>query len=92
MYTTGEIAKKCNVSVRTVQYYDEKRNPDSQLVRKGKQKMKEHKKKMVAPILITILIVLYYVLYFGVIISYLDGIMKILLGIIPLALSVVMIE
>jgi DNA-binding transcriptional MerR regulator/DNA-directed RNA polymerase subunit RPC12/RpoP len=24
MYTTGEIAKKCNVSVRTVQYYDEK--------------------------------------------------------------------
>jgi DNA-binding transcriptional MerR regulator/DNA-directed RNA polymerase subunit RPC12/RpoP len=24
MYTTGEIAKKCKVSVRTVQYYDEK--------------------------------------------------------------------
>jgi hypothetical protein len=53
--------------------------------------MKEHKKKMVAPILITILIVLYYVLYFGIIISYLDGLLEILLGIIPLALSVVMI-
>lgn len=24
MYTTGELAKKCNVSVRTVQYYDER--------------------------------------------------------------------
>jgi hypothetical protein len=46
---------------------------------------------MVAPILITILIVLYYVLYFGLIISYLEGILRILLGIIPLAFSVVMI-
>ena len=24
LYTTGELAKKCNVSVRTIQYYDEK--------------------------------------------------------------------
>ena len=24
LYTTGELAKKCNVSVRTVQYYDER--------------------------------------------------------------------
>jgi hypothetical protein len=53
--------------------------------------MNDHKKKMVAPILITILIVLYYLLYFGFIISYLEGILKILLGIIPLALSGVMI-
>jgi hypothetical protein len=53
--------------------------------------MNNHKKKMVAPILITILIVLYYVVYFGFIINYLEGIFRILLGIIPLALSVVMI-
>jgi hypothetical protein len=53
--------------------------------------MNNHKKKMVAPILITILVVLYYVLYFGFIISYLDGILKFLLGIIPLVLSAVMI-
>jgi uncharacterized membrane protein len=53
--------------------------------------MNNHKKKMVAPILNTILIVLYYVLYFGFIISYLYGIWRILLGIIPLALSMVMI-
>lgn len=24
LYTTGELAKKCNVSVRTIQYYDER--------------------------------------------------------------------
>ncbi|MGO3725668.1 MerR family DNA-binding transcriptional regulator [Staphylococcus carnosus] len=24
VYTTGELAKMCNVSVRTVQYYDQK--------------------------------------------------------------------
>jgi hypothetical protein len=53
--------------------------------------MNNHKKKMVAPVLITILIVLYYVAYFGVIISYLEGILRILLGIIPIALAVVMI-
>jgi hypothetical protein len=53
--------------------------------------MNNHKKKMVAPIMISILMVLYYVVYFGFIISYLDGIFKILLGIIPLALSGVMI-
>jgi hypothetical protein len=53
--------------------------------------MNDHKKKMVAPILITIFIVLYYALYFGFIISYLEGILRILFGIIPLALSVVMI-
>jgi lipopolysaccharide export LptBFGC system permease protein LptF len=53
--------------------------------------MNNHKKKMVAPILITIFVVLYYVLYFGFIVSFLDGILQLLLGIIPLALSVVMI-
>jgi lipopolysaccharide export LptBFGC system permease protein LptF len=52
--------------------------------------MNNHKKKMVAPILITIFVVLYYVLYFGFIVSFLDGILQLLLGIIPLALSVVM--
>jgi uncharacterized membrane protein AbrB (regulator of aidB expression) len=67
--------------------------PEDMVSRKaGKAEMNDHKKKMVAPILITILIVLYYAVYFGFIISYLDGILKILLGIIPLALSVVMIE
>ncbi len=55
-------------------------------------KLESHKKKMVAPIVITIIIVAYYVLYFGFLIMMLDGIGKYALGIIPLALSAVMIK
>ena len=54
--------------------------------------MKEHKKKMVAPILVTIIMVLYYVVYFGFLISLLDGIWKYMLGIIPFLLSAVMVK
>ena len=54
--------------------------------------MKEHKKKMVAPILVTIIMVLYYVVYFGFLISLIDGIWKWLLGIIPLAFTAVMLK
>jgi hypothetical protein len=46
---------------------------------------------MVAPIVIAVLVVLYYFLYFGILISFLDGMWKYLLGVIPLALSLVMI-
>ena len=53
----------------------------------------EHKKKMIAPIVITVIVVIYYLLYFGIILAALDGfiIIKIMLGIIPLALSGTMI-
>ena len=53
--------------------------------------MDEHGKKMIAPIIITILFVLYYAFYFTVIIALLDGIWKLLLGIIPVVLAVIMI-
>ena len=49
--------------------------------------MKEHKKKLIAPIVVSVIMVLYYVVYFGILIALLDGIWKWLLGIIPLALS-----
>ena len=50
--------------------------------------MNAHKKKMIAPIIVSVLMVLYYVLYFGVLIALLDGLFwKILLGIAPLAMS-----
>lgn len=49
--------------------------------------MSEHGKKKIAPIVITILVILYYVAYFALIISLVDGVMKFLLGIIPLAIS-----
>ena len=54
--------------------------------------MKSHKRKMVAPIVVAILMILYFVVYFGFLISLLNGIWEIALGVIPLALSAVMIK
>lgn len=54
--------------------------------------MIEHKKKLIAPIVVSIIMVLYYVVYFGILIALLDGIWKWLLGIIPLAFSAVMLK
>ena len=51
----------------------------------------EHKKKMVAPVVITIIAVLYYILYFAIIVYALDGIIRFAFGIIPLAMAAVMI-
>lgn len=53
--------------------------------------MKSHSKKMVAPIVISVIVILYYIVYFCFLILLLDGIWKYLLGIIPIALSAVMI-
>ena len=53
--------------------------------------MNEHKKKMIAPIVVSVLMILYYVVYFGLLLSLLEGIWKWSLGIIPLIFSVVMI-
>ena len=53
--------------------------------------MNEHRKKMIAPIIITILIVSYYALYFTIIIALPISIWKLFLGIIPVVLAVIMI-
>ena len=53
--------------------------------------MDSKKKKFIAPIIITVLLVVYYVVYFGFLISLIEGIWAYLLGIVPLALSAVMI-
>ena len=50
-----------------------------------------HKRKMIAPIIITVIMILYYITYFGFLISLLDGIWKYALGIIPLVFSGIMI-
>jgi len=50
-----------------------------------------HKKKMIAPIIITVIMILYYITYFGFLISLLDGILKYAWGIIPLVFSGIMI-
>jgi len=50
-----------------------------------------HKKKIIAPIIITFILILYYIAYFGFVISLLNGIWKYVLGIIPLVFSGIMI-
>ena len=53
--------------------------------------MNDHKKKMVAPIVITVIMVLYYIIYFALIASFLEGVFRIFFGIIPAVFAVVMI-
>ena len=48
-----------------------------------------HKKKMIAPIVVTTIMILYFILYFGFLIYALEGAWKYLLGIIPLGFSAV---
>jgi len=52
----------------------------------------EHKKKMIAPIVVSVLMILYYVVYFGLLISLLEGIWKWMLGIIPFIFTIVTIK
>jgi len=54
--------------------------------------MKTDRRKYIAPILVTIIMIAYYAIYFFLLISILSGIMKYVLGIAPLALSIVMIK
>ena len=51
-----------------------------------------HKKKMIAPIVVSVLIILYYIIYFGFLISLLGGFFKYALGIIPILFSIVMVK
>ena len=53
--------------------------------------MDSKRTKLLAPIIVTIIMVLYYIAYFGLLIWALDGVWKYVLGIIPIALSAVMI-
>ena len=54
--------------------------------------MKVNKKKFIAPIVVTVLMVAYYVVYFGFLIVLLPGVWKYVLGLLPLALSGVMVK
>ena len=55
------------------------------------KRLKSHKKKVLAPIIVTVIMLLYYIAYFCFLISLLDVAWKYVLGIIPLAFSAVMI-
>jgi len=52
--------------------------------------LKTNKKKMIAPIIVSVVVILYYVVYFGALISVVDGLWRLLLGIVPVILSAVM--
>ncbi len=54
--------------------------------------MKSYKGKMTAPIVVSVIVILYYIVYFGILISLIDGMWGLLLGIFPLILSFVMIK
>ena len=54
--------------------------------------MNFHRKKIIAPIVISVILMLYYVVYFGIFIALLEGVWKDLLGLIPLALSVLTVK
>lgn len=54
--------------------------------------MKDKKKQFLAPIVVTVLMVAYYVVYFGFLIALLPGVWKYVLGLLPLALSAVMVK
>ena len=54
--------------------------------------MNLHKKKMIAPIIVTVLVIIYYVVYIGFLISLLDGVWKYFFGIIPLVFAIIMVK
>ena len=54
--------------------------------------MNMQKKKMIPPVVVSVIMILYYTAYFGFLISLLDGIWKYVLGIAPLAFSIVMVK
>ena len=54
--------------------------------------MKNHKKKMIAPIVVTVIMIIYYAIYFGFLISLLEGVWKYALGILPIVFIALMIK
>ena len=54
--------------------------------------MDDKKKKMIAPVVVTCVMVLYYVAYFGLLYTVLQGVWKIMFGVIPMLFTVVMIK
>ena len=55
-------------------------------------RQKKHRKKMVAPIVVTVLMIVYFIAYFGFLMHLFDStVLKILFGIIPALFGAVMI-
>ena len=54
--------------------------------------MKSHKKKMVAPIVVSVIIILYYIVLFAFLWSALEGVWKYVFSVVPIGISGVMIK
>ena len=54
--------------------------------------MNLHKRKMIAPIVVSVVMVLYYVVYFGLLMSLLGGVLRWIFGIVPLIFSVITVK
>jgi hypothetical protein len=54
--------------------------------------MKDHKTKIIAPIVVSVVMVLYYVFYFGFLMSLLEGVWRYALGILPFAFSLITVK
>lgn len=54
--------------------------------------MEVRKRKMLPPIVVSVIMILYYAVYFGFLISLLEGMWRYILGIVPLAFSILMIK
>ena len=54
--------------------------------------MDSHRKKMIAPIVISVFMILYYIIYFGYLVLLLEGVFKYIFGIIPIIFSVLIIK
>lgn len=54
--------------------------------------MKEHKTKIIAPIVVSVVMVLYYVFYFGFLMLLLEGVWRYALGILPFAFSLITVK
>ena len=59
---------------------------------KGEMLLTFHQKKMIAPIIVALILVLYYIAFFCVLMSMVDGIGMLLLGIVPLLLAAVVVK
>ena len=51
--------------------------------------MNSNRKKLLAPILITVFLTFYFIVYFGFLISLLNGFIRLVLGILPIAFAIV---
>ena len=49
--------------------------------------LQTHKKKMTAPVIIAVIMVLYYMLFFAFLLMQLEGVWKLIFGILPLGMS-----